>query len=128
MADDIFGVSENALQLCEQRAALITNNIVNSSTPHFKAKDINFQKALQASTSDSVSLTTTNAGHIPLQTAEGGNANTMYRVPNQQSLDGNTVDDEIERKNFIENALRYQVNLTFVQNKTEQLMHAIKGE
>jgi flagellar basal-body rod protein FlgB len=43
------------------------------------------------------------------------------------SLDGNTVDGEIERKNFIENALRYQVNLTFIQNKSDELTKAMGG-
>jgi flagellar basal-body rod protein FlgB len=44
------------------------------------------------------------------------------------SLDGNTVDDEIERKNFMENSLRYQMNLTFISNKSSELLKAIKGE
>ena len=51
----------------------------------------------------------------------------MYRVPMQTSMDGNTVDENIERKNFIENSLRYQVSLTFIQNESAELMKAIKG-
>lgn len=126
MDDKIFGVSERALQLCESRASLLTNNIVNSSTPHYKAKDIDFHKALQ-NAQEAQTLLVTNKNHIsPANQANG--AALMYRVPMQNSLDGNTVDEEIERKNFLENAMRYQVNLTFVQNKSDQIMKAFKGE
>src|SRR5579863_3513516 len=116
MDNDIFGISGNALRLCENRAEILTENIVNSSTPHYKARDIDFHKLVKQSSSENGTDNT--ADHMPL----------MYRIPMQKSADGNTVDAELERKNFIENAMNYQVNLTFVQNKSEQLMHAIKGE
>ena len=127
MSNSIFGLSEQALKLSEARAEMLTSNLVNGSTPHFKAKDIDFQKTLQQAGSNSATLETANAGHISYNNQNNG-AKTVYRVPNQMSLDGNTVDDDIERKNFIENAMHYQVNLTFVQNKTGELMKAIKGE
>lgn len=124
--DSIYGVSEQGLKLCEERAVMLTNNIVNSSTPHYKARDFDFHKALQGINA-SPTLQTTHSSHIPLSQEVSGGVTSQYRVPMQMQLDGNTVDEEIERKNFIENALRYQVNLTFVQNKTEQVMKAIKG-
>ncbi|VVC77095.1 Flagellar basal body rod protein FlgB [Aquicella siphonis] len=126
MADSIFGVSEKALQLTEERSVMLTNNLVNSSTPHYKARDIDFHQALQDA-NQAYSLNRTNPNHIEPENQVSGQP-ILYRVPMQMSLDGNTVDDEIERKNFIENALRYQVSLTFVQNKSDELMKAIKGE
>lgn len=132
MDDSIFGVSGKALQLCEQRAVLLTDNIVNSSTPHYKARDIDFHKMLRDTTNmtQSDSMLTTNAHHIVPDNSntEINKQNALYRVPMQKSLDGNTVDEDIERKSFIENSLRYQVNLTFVQNESSQLMKAIKGD
>jgi flagellar basal-body rod protein FlgB len=125
--DKLFGVSEKALQLCEDRAVMLTNNLVNSSTPNYKAKDIDFQKTLRDATQNAGQMRTSDPRHISPH-ATAGNAQTMYRVPMQSSLDGNTVDDEMERKNFMENALRYQVNLTFIRNETSSLMKAIKGE
>lgn len=122
MSEKLFGISENALAVCEQRAALITSNLVNASTPNYKAKDIDFEKALadvkQDIGKDAASVNADIASDQYIK----------YRIPNQKSLDGNTVDDEIERKNFLQNALRYQVNLTFVQNKSDELMKAIKGD
>lgn len=126
MDDSIFGVSERALQLCESRASLLTNNIVNSATPHYKAKDFNFHEALK-NVQSGQTLAVTNDKHINPSSGAGG-APIQYRVPHQMSLDGNTVDEEIERKNFLENAMRYQVNLTFIQNKSDQITKAFKGD
>lgn len=127
MDTSLFGISEKALQLSEDRASLLSDNIVNSTTPNYKAKDIDFHKLLRESSQAGESLDTDNAGQISSPNDIGG-APIMYRVPTQKSLDGNTVDEEAERKNFIENALHYQVNLTFIQNKSDELMNAIKGE
>lgn len=125
MSDSIFGLSERALQLCEDRAVILTGNIVNSSTPNYKARDIDFYKLVKQ-TGPEQAVDQTNSNHL----ASSNNLSEplVYRVPMQKSLDGNTVDEEIERKNFVENAMHYQVNLTFIQNKTDQLMKAIKGE
>ncbi len=126
MTNSIFGMSERALQLCEDRAVLITNNLVNSSTPNYKARDISFQDALREA-HGSQNLDRTNTNHLNVQNLAHG-SDLLYRIPMQKSLDGNTVDDEIERKNFLENAMRYQVNLSFIQTKTDQLMKAMKGD
>lgn len=126
MDSKIFGVSEKALQLCEDRAVLLTNNIVNSSTPNYKARDIDFTKTLKDANA-AYSLKATNKNHISAANQTSG-AKVLYRIPNQVNLDGNSVDDEIERKNFIENALRYQVGLTFIRSDSDLISKSIKGE
>jgi flagellar basal-body rod protein FlgB len=104
---------------------MLTNNIANSATPNYKAKDIDFYGILQG-IHKNTALLQTNAKHLSLHGQTAGQT-ALYRTPNQSSIDGNTVDDELERKNFIENALRYQVNLTFIKNKTDELSKAVKG-
>lgn len=127
MADDIFGISEKALQLCEQRAAVLSGNVVNSATPNYKARDMDFHGILQQQSNQGGALAATKPGH--LQPSGSLDApDLLYRVPNQSNLDGNTVDEELERKNFLQNAMNYQVNLTFVKNQSDQIMKAIKGE
>ena len=126
MTNSIFGLAEKALQLAEGRSVMIANNMVNASTPNYKARDIDFYKAMQEA-EQSYALETTNQNHIQ-PTNQIGGQEIKYRIPMQMSLDGNTVDDEIERKNFMENSLRYQMNLTFISNKSSELLKAIKGE
>jgi len=127
MSDSIFGLSEKALALCEERATLLTNNVVHSATPNYKARDIDFHKLLQDGSSSADSLRVSDPKHIS-GNGDSGSSPTLYRVPMQTSLDGNTVDEDIERKNFLQNALNYQVNLTFVKNASDQIRKAIKGE
>lgn len=129
MTDSIFGLSGKALQLSEDRSVLLTDNIVNSSTPNYKARDLDFYKLMQQSgNQNTIALKTDSQGQIQGPNNNTNNEPTKYRVPFQASQDGNTVDEELERKNFMENALHYQVNLTFVQNTSTELMKAIKGE
>jgi flagellar basal-body rod protein FlgB len=125
--DKIFGLAEKALNAAEQRATLISTNLVNSSTPGYKAKDINFDDVMK-SVDNSGNLIATNAKHIQSPAADIGGLPIQYRIPMQVSMDGNTVDPEIERKNFMQNSLKYQLSMTFIQNKTDQLMKALKGE
>lgn len=126
---DIFGISGKAMQTCEDRAVMLTGNIVNASTPKYKARDIDFQKVMQQENANqNAGLITDDARQLSAPHALSAGEQPQYRVPMQSSMDGNTVDEEIERKNFIENALHYQVNLTFVTNKSAELMKAIKGE
>ena len=51
----------------------------------------------------------------------------MYRTPNQSSLDGNTVEMDVERVNFADNAMRYEANLTVISSKIKGMLAAIQG-
>lgn len=126
IAGSIFGVEERALKLCESRATILANNIANSSTPKFKARDFDFHKALKQANAH-YAVATTHDNHLQLKNGIEG-TKLIYRVPMQTSIDGNTVDDEIERKSFVENSIQYQASLSFAQSKMSTLMRAIKGE
>ena len=51
-----------------------------------------------------------------------------FRMPTQPAVDGNTVDMQIERAAFTENAVRYQASLGFLQARIQGLRTALKGE
>jgi flagellar basal-body rod protein FlgB len=46
----------------------------------------------------------------------------------QDSLDGNTVDEQIEQSQFMENAVQYQASLDFLGGKFNGIRKALKGE
>ena len=116
MADDpLFGVHATALSLRSQRMAMLASNIANASTPGYKARDIDFTKALQAAEN----------GASPDAAA---NAAVAYRVPLQSSLDGNTVELSTEQTQFAENAVAYRTTLAFLQGRIDTVMSALKGE
>jgi len=45
----------------------------------------------------------------------------------QRSIDGNSVDLDIERAQFAENAVRYEAQLTFVSSQVKAMLAAIQG-
>jgi flagellar basal-body rod protein FlgB len=52
----------------------------------------------------------------------------MYRVPGQPSLDGNTVETQVEHAAFMDNAVRYQASLNFLDGRIAALRLAIRGQ
>jgi flagellar basal-body rod protein FlgB len=109
----------------------LARNLANADTPNFKARDIDFRSALaKAGGADApVRMTATHTGHIATgNVAEGGMPELKYRVPLAPSLDGNTVDTQLEQAAFAENAVRYQASLTFLGAKFRALMTAITGQ
>ena len=54
-------------------------------------------------------------------------AERLYRVPMQPTLDGNTVETDVEQAAFAENAVRYRASLSFLDGQIKSLRYAIKG-
>ncbi|MGR9073387.1 MAG: flagellar basal body rod protein FlgB [Gammaproteobacteria bacterium] len=125
--DNALGIHPQALALREKRGEILASNLANADTPGFKAKDIDFQSVLRHALPAEIPVETTQAGHLrPQNLILGGKV--MYRNPMQPSLDGNTVETQIEQAKYAENSLQYQASLRFVNGKLQSLMTAIKGE
>jgi flagellar basal-body rod protein FlgB len=125
--DNLFGIHTQALDLWQRRTEVLANNLANADTPGYLARDIDFRKALAAAggSSDKLPLQTTGSGQV--DAAERAAEALAYRVPTQPSMDGNTVDAQVEQANFAENAVRYQATLTFLNSKFRTLITAIMG-
>ena len=115
-----------SLGLRSKRNEILASNIANAATPHFKARDINFEEELLKQEKMGP-LLTSNSRHYALQSKSTG-AETLYRQPVSPSLDGNTVEMAVEQLEFSENVVRYQTSLTFLNNRISGLLSAIKGE
>jgi flagellar basal-body rod protein FlgB len=130
--DQYVGVHAAALDLRARRGELIATNLANADTPGYQARDIDFRQAMARASGDAttgVTLTTTQPGHIGGAHAADAatNPDLKYRTPLAPSLDGNTVDTQIEQAAFAENAVRYQATLTFLNSKFRGLLTAILG-
>ncbi|WP_024302271.1 flagellar basal body rod protein FlgB [Pseudogulbenkiania sp. MAI-1] len=126
-----FDFQQQALNLRAKRAEVIASNIANADTPNYKAVDIDFAAALQSAQGNPsrLAMTVTDPAHIASQPATGGSvgAELKYRSAVQRSLDGNTVDMDVERAAFTDNAMQYQSTLTFLNRRISGLNDAIKG-
>ena len=133
MAESIFGIHETAFRVRSARAEVLANNLANSDTPNFKARDIDFRAALKDAhgdfgSSERFEMTRTNPGHIAAETVSSTSAFLMYRQPTQPALDGNTVEAHIEKAKFMENGIQQTATLEFLNGKIKGIRGALKGE
>lgn len=131
--DNALGMHEIALKLRAKRMEMLSSNLANADTPNYKAKDVDFRTVLseyQSGTAPAHSggLKTTHARHFG--TAEGivAGEQVLYRNPMQPSVDGNTVDPQVEKAKFMENALQYQATVSFIDGRIKSLRKAIRGD
>ena len=125
-----FKFMEDALNLRAYRQQVLASNIANADTPGYKARDIDFSKELQRAQgvqAGNLNLSATSSGHMQVS-AGALNAQALYRAAVQPSIDGNTVDMDVERTQFIDNALRYQFALDRVSSKFKTLELALRGQ
>lgn len=122
-------LNARALGIANQRLELLADNVANADTPGYKARDIDFRTAMRsAGSGGDLGLKATSKGHMQLDGIAGPNTATpMYRVPDQPSLDGNTVDSQRENAAIAETSVRYQASLTFLSAQIRSLREAING-
>jgi flagellar basal-body rod protein FlgB len=134
--DAYLGIHPQALTLEAKRNELLAANLANVDTPNYKARDIDFKSALAAAGGEpapmlrAVNASAAAAAHAPSQAGGGSSIDgsaLRYRVPMAPALDGNTVDEQLEQSAFVENNVRYQATLTFLNNALRGLMTAITG-
>lgn len=120
-----LGVHGAALPLREQRMQLIASNLSNADTPNYKAKDLDFQAALESAAARASPLATTREQHLTLLDAT---PRIFERAGVQPSLDGNTVDADTERAAYGRAALEYRASLSFIESKVRTMLTAITGQ
>ena len=129
--DDMFQFNQAALNLRAAKQELMASNIANADTPNYKARDIDFASALQGALTGSgqkLQVAVTSPQHLAGATGESVmGAPVQYRKPLQPSADGNTVDMDVERAQFADNALRYEASVTFVSADVKNVLAALQG-
>ena len=155
--DQLLGFHEAALRVRSQRQQVLASNIANADTPNYHARDFDFKAALKVALdgagcdSNRLSLTDenhrpelpgrkpdglslTDARHRPELTDNGETGLEMvagvpllYRKMHQGSIDNNTVDMDVERNQFADNAVRYEADVTIISNQIKNLLAVIQG-
>jgi flagellar basal-body rod protein FlgB len=124
--DNLFQFSQNALNLHAYRQKVIASNIANADTPGYRARDIDFQAALKDAQAAAQSGKP-QAAQIKSESDTPFGTELLYRSAVQRSADGNTVDIDVERAQFAENAVRYEAQITFMSHQIKQMLAAIQG-
>jgi len=113
---------------------VIAENIANADTPNYKARDIDFTAALTSAMAKNAApapLKATAPKHFPVPQQDAGTladgTPLQYRGVVQGAVDGNTVDMDVERNAFADNALRYEAGVQFINSQIKGLLAAIQG-
>lgn len=99
------------LNVRQERADLIANNVANADTPQYKAVDISFDAALSNALGDNVS---------------GADAGPQYRQDGVVGLNGNDVSLDAERLEAAQNGQQMQAATVFLHQDTQQLVTALR--
>ncbi|MDE1168386.1 MAG: flagellar basal body rod protein FlgB [Pseudomonas sp.] len=132
--DTELSFQQNALSLRAERQQVLANNIANADTPAYRARDFDFSTELASALkqgpgrASGMSLATTSERHMAASLNGTSLHELLYRVPDQPSLDGNTVDMDRERAQFSDNAVRYEASLTFLNSRLQELKTAMQSE
>lgn len=131
--DDELRFNGAALQLRAARQEVLAGNLANAETPNYKARDFDFAAALQAATGgaagqSNLGLARTNGRHFGVEGGSTLPVALQYRVPAQAAIDGNTVDPDLERTRMVDNSLRYEASLQFINRQISGLRNVISGQ
>ncbi|QCI18874.1 flagellar basal body rod protein FlgB [Buchnera aphidicola] len=130
----MFNLNQNLLNLYAKREEILSSNIANSETPNYKSMDINFKDTFKKILKNNINfskitLQRTSANHL-LPKIKKNNMSLFTIQPIKThtiKVDGNTVDMDRERIEFIKNTLKYEENLIFIKNEIKNIMHVLKG-
>lgn len=123
--DKVFGLAPHVLNIRAQRSEMIAANLANADTPGYKAVDIDFGQALARARGEHDGMMRTQNMHFEMN---GLSADRAYRMPSQPSMDGNTVETNREHAEFMDNAIRYQASVNFLDGRIKSMLLALRGE
>ena len=123
---DAFAGHDQMLLFRTARASVLANNIANSDTPNYKARDMSFESMLSTER-NRISLSGNDDQHIAGQSSVAGSDELLYRNPSQPSLDGNTVDMQREQAEFTQNSLQFDTSFMFLDRKISGMKKALTG-
>lgn len=129
--DRLVNVHQDALAVRSARMEVISGNLANANTPGYKARDIDFTKAMKSAQSaqsvgGSSSMVKTHDQHM--SGSSRINTELDFRVPTQPDTgDGNNVDTQVERNAFLETGMRYQASVMLLDGKFKGMKKALSS-
>ncbi len=136
--DKLVGFHQSALKIRTERMEVIAGNLANANTPGYKARDIDFNSAMESAmrersgrsfSGSSRGLAKTNDRHLSGNPSSvAANFDMQYRIPTQPDTgDGNSVEVQAERNRFLDNGLRYQASIEFLNGKIKGMKKALSS-
>lgn len=126
-----INVLEKAMNLRATQHNVLSANVANMDTPHYKAFEVHVEEALQAQNADPrrLAMAQTHSNHLPLRQGGQGDLVIQSATPPQLSLraDGNTVDIDQTMGKMAENTIKFKTAAQLISRKFKGLRQAIQG-
>ena len=133
-----------ALVLRAERQRLIASNIANADTPGYQAREMDFANALRQATNSagaaaagagttvaSSPLHTTHPAHddaaVDLRGLGADSPGLLYARHSQDAIDRNTVELDRERASFVDNSVKFEATLRFINGSMRSMLDAMKS-
>ena len=130
--DQTLKALATALNLRRLRQDIISSNIANADTPHYKAKRIDFEAALARALDIDGHLGMKSSHEKHFDVGSGGFDSLkpeIYEDPNGVvNEDGNTVDREQEMVRMTENKILYDAAIRLLNKKLGLMKYALKDD
>ncbi|MBC7940605.1 MAG: flagellar basal body rod protein FlgB [Chitinophagaceae bacterium] len=138
---DALDFHGQALMLRAERQRVIASNIANADTPGYQARDFDFGQALRQATRSTAGPAAMSgnadgrpigegiAAGVMVGTGTGGRfePTLRYANPAQTNLDSNSVDMDRERSAFIDNSVKYESTLRFINGSVRTMLDSMKS-
>ncbi|CAL4323409.1 flagellar basal body rod protein FlgB [Buchnera aphidicola] len=122
--------NKKILNLYAKRQEILSSNIANSDTPNYKSRDINFKDEINKiikKNHSMINLKKTSLHHLSPKKDDYSILQLNFIKDTKVKSNGNTVNMNRERIEFIKNMLKYEENIVFIKNEIKNIMHVLKG-
>lgn len=118
---------ENALNYSSLKQKVIAQNIANSDTPNYKAKDVNFKTYLNTAMNRSFSAKRTDQRHFDFSSNFSPKMNVVTKQSTSYHSNGNNVDMDKEMTELAKNQIYFNALTDRMNGKFQTLKSVIKG-
>ncbi|MGO4543869.1 flagellar basal body rod protein FlgB [Paenibacillus sp. 2TAB23] len=127
-----FGRLEGALQAAEMRQRVISNNVANGDTPHFKRSEVLFEELLEQSMGNQQGQLIgkrTNQKHIAIGAASSSLPVPKVITDETTSMNNNENNVDIDREMSLQakNQLSYNFYIQQINHEVKMMRTAIEG-
>ncbi|CAH0346196.1 flagellar basal body rod protein FlgB [Bacillus sp. CECT 9360] len=118
---------ENALNYSSTKQKVISQNIANADTPHYKAKDVKFNSSFQNELESSINAYRTDNRHYDFKIASTTQSGLITKNNMQYNNNGNSVDVDQEMSDLATNQIYYNAVTDRISGKFQSMQNVIRG-
>lgn len=125
--NDTFQTLEHSLDYASAKNRVISNNIANIDTPHYKSKDVAFKNILAREIQEKKPMKKTHPHHFSVH---GDNVKPYHMVTRNDTTythNGNNVDVDKEMSEMAKNQIYYQGLVDRLNGEFNNLQTVLRG-